>query len=442
MRAGSLRLRLLSAATFSIFAALIAAGFALTSLFEREVRDRVVHELNNDLLQLVGSIDFSEKGEIKLVRPLADRRFETPYGGKYWWLERVNPSITTTSKVLRSRSFWDSEPNVGDAHVGPDGELLVITERTISIASKLGDISIHLVVGTTADEITSPLVKFRNRLVLYLSLIGLALMAAAWAQVSVGLKPLQTLREQLSELHTSQAKQLEGEFPTEVEPLILEFNNVLKLRDRSLERARHRAGDLAHGLMTPLTILATVARDLNKRKLSKQAFAIDSQVETMRRHVERGLVRARLATGRGHELTGLAEAIDAVLATLRRLPENKEICWISSVHAEALVPIERDDLLELLGNLLDNARKFAKSRVQIGFNGQRLLIEDDGPGVAEGELAKIHQRGKRLDESKKGFGLGLAIVEDIADLYELKLSFGRSALGGLQVAVDLRREGG
>ena len=154
--------------------------------------------------------------------------------------------------------------------MGPEGELLVTAERTISIASKQGDISLHLFVGAHDDEITSPLAHFRNQLVLYLSLIGLALTVAAWIQVSIGLRPLQALRNQLSELRANQTKRLEGEFPTEVEPLVSEFNAVLNLRDRSLQRARHRAGDLAHGLMTPLTILSAVARDLNKRKLTKQ----------------------------------------------------------------------------------------------------------------------------------------------------------------------------
>ncbi len=439
MRTGSLRLRLLVVAALSIAVALFAAGFALVALFEQQVRDRVMQELKNDLLQLVGAIEISDKGEIKIIRALADPRFETPFGGKYWRIERVDPSPTSITHSLRSRSYWDSEISSANSHLGPEGELLVTAERTVSIANKLGSTSLHLIVGAHDDEITSPIVSFRNQLVLYLSLIGIALTCAAWVQVSIGLRPLRTLRNQLSGLRTSHTKRLEGKFPTEVEPLVLEFNDVLNLRDESLERARHRAGDLAHGLMTPLTILSVIARDLNRRNLATQGSEIDEQVKSMRDHVERDLMRARLSSGRGRDLTNLAEAVDGVLSTLQRLPDSNKINWINSVPVNTVVPLERSDLLELLGNVLDNARKFTKSRVQIGFVDESLVIEDDGPGVSDAELSSILQRGGRLDESSLGFGLGLAIVEDIAELYELELNFGRSPLGGLRVELDLSR---
>lgn len=439
MKTGSLRLRLLVAAAFSIAAALLAAGIALTALFEQQVRDRVMQELNNDLLQLAGAIEVSDTGEVKVSRALADPRFESPYSGKFWRIEQVGLASFPLGPLPRSRSLWDSEPTPAGSRLGPEGELLVIAERTISIATKQGNISLRLRVGAHEDEITSPLANFRNQLVLYLSPIGLALTIAAWVQVSIGLRPLQALRKQLSELRTSDTKRLEGEFPTEVEPLVSEFNDVLNLRDKSLERARHRAGDLAHGLITPLTILSAVARDLSKRKLIKQATEIDGQVESMRRHVERGLIRARLSTGRGHDQTNLAEAADALVSTLRRLPEASELKWLSSIPADTVVPLERNDLLELLGNLLDNARKFAKSQVKISFAEGSIVIEDDGPGVADAELSSIRQRGRKLDESRKGFGLGLAIVEDIADLYELELSYGRASRGGLQVKIAFDR---
>lgn len=437
MRTGSLRLRLLVVAALSIAAALFVAGLALTALFEQQVRDRVMQELNNDLLQLAGAIEVSDKGDVKVIRTLADPRFETPYSGKYWRIEQTNPTPSSLIQLPRSRSLWDSEPSSINSHLGPEGETLITAERTISIANKQGDVSLHLLVGTHNDEITSPLAHFRNQLVLYLSLIGFALTVAAWVQVSIGLRPLQALRNQLSELRASHTKRLEGKFPTEVEPLVSEFNDVLDLRDKSLERARHRAGDLAHGLMTPLTILSAIARELGNRKLPRQATEINEQVDNMRRHVERGLIRARLSTGRGHDLAQLGSAVNAVFSTLRRLPKGDEIKWLNNVPEDTIVSIERNDLIELLGNLLDNARKFAKSQVQIGFVDKSIIIEDDGPGVAEAEISSIRQRGRRLDEISQGFGLGLAIVEDIADIYELELTYGRSLLGGLRVKLAL-----
>lgn len=433
MKTGSLRLRLLVAAALSIAAALFVAGLALTALFEQQVRDRLMQELNNDLLQLAGAIEVFDSGDVKVVRSLADPRFETPYSGKYWRIEQINSTPFSVSNLPRSRSFWDSEQSSADSHLGPEGETLITAERTISIASKQGNISLHLLVGTHNDEVTSPLTHFRNQLVLYLSLIGFALTVAAWVQVSMGLKPLEALRNQLSELRASHTKRLEGKFPTEVEPLVSEFNDVLDLRDKSLERARHRAGDLAHGLMTPLTILSAIARELSNRKLPRQAIEINEQVDNMRKHVERGLIRTRLSTGRGHDLTQLGGTINAVFSTLRRLPKGNEIKWLNNVPENTIVSIERNDLIELLGNLLDNARKFAISQIQISFVDKTIIIEDDGPGVAEAEISSIRQRGRRLDEIGQGFGLGLAIVDDIADFYELELTYGRSPLGGLRV---------
>jgi signal transduction histidine kinase len=439
MKAGSLRLRLLLAAAIAITAALFAAGFALTTLFEQEVSDRVMQELDNDLLQLAGALAVAPGGEVKVTRTLADPRFDAPFSGRYWRIEQeAADSGGAPREVARSRSLWDLDLAAGLVKVGPDGETLVSRVRDVELKDGSKAVNLTLAIYAHDDEITSPVKRFRNRLMIYLSLIGTALIVAAWAQVSIGLRPLQALRHQVALLRQHDAKRLEGEFPTEVEPLVSEFNDVLKLRDTSLERARRRAGDLAHGLMTPLTVLSGIARELKRRNLGSQAQEIDEQVEQMRGHVERGLVRARLSTGRGHELTALAPVVEKVFSTLKRLPRGDVLQFNNRVPAGVLVPVERNDLLELLGNLLDNARKYCSSRVDVSFENQVLVIGDDGPGVPENALEAIRQRGRRLDESRKGFGLGLAIVEDIADIYEIQLSYGKAPLGGLQVNLSFR----
>jgi signal transduction histidine kinase len=435
MKAGSLRLRLLFAAAIAITAALFLAGLALTALFEQQVKTRVMQELNNDLLQLAGAIAVSPAGEVRVTRALADPRYETPFGDKYWRVDQLGPG--TPKLLLRSRSYWDSEPALA-TNVGPEGEALFSEERTIAVKNGTQDISLRLTVSVHSAEISSPLSEFRKQLTLYLSLIGLALIIAAWLQVAIGLRPLQSLRDELAQLGSGASKRLSGEFPTEVEPLVSELNEVLDANDASLARARHRAGDLAHGLMTPLTILSAVSRELEDREFKRQANEIDEQVEKMRAHVERGLARARLSTGRGHDLTKLSEAVDSVVATLKKLPKGTDMDWRNQVKPETLVPLERGDLIELLGNLLDNARKYGDKTVNVSFAENSIVVEDDGNGVADAELASIRKRGRRLDESRQGFGLGLAIVEDIADLYELELTYGRSNLGGLRVKVGIK----
>ena len=437
MTVGSLRLRLLAAAAISIAAALFLAGLALVNLFEQQVRDRVLYELNNDLLQLAGAIEVAADGSLSVGRRLADPRFEQPYGGRYWRIDLAAPGAASPREPLRSRSLWDADLDPANPLVGPEGEPLVQVQRQITIAAKVKEFPVWLTVAANESEVDVPLGVFRNQLILSLSLIGAALTIAAWVQVSVGLSPLAALRRQLAAVRSGQLQHLSGDFPTEVAPLAAELNDVLDMREKSLERARRRAGDLAHGLKTPLTVLSAIARDIRKRKLVKQSEEIEEQADAMRRHVERALARARLSTGRSHVTTPLRPAVDKVVSALARLPKGDELDWDVHVPAEATVPLEAGDLTELLGNLLDNARQWAENRVKIHYETLLLTIEDDGPGVPQQELGRIGERGRRLDESKQGSGLGLSIVGDIADLYGLSVAYGRSGLGGLRVAIRL-----
>ncbi len=368
MSAGSLRIRLLASAAIAIFLALLAAGLALATLFEDQVRARVAQELDNDLLQLAGATEVAADGKITISHDPADPRYYTPLSGKYWLVQQTNTPDGKPREVARSRSLWDLESAGLEAGVGPEGEALAATSRSVTIAGPKGDVNIKLVAAVHGDEIDAPLEQFRTQIFTYLSLIGLALIIAAWLQVSIGLKPLESLRQQLSNLKAHGSQRVEGEYPVEVQPLVTELNDVLELRNKSLERARHRSGDLAHGLMTPLTVLTAISRSLTAKKMASIAGEIDEQVEHMRQHVERDLVRARLSTGRGRDLTPLKPTVDAVIATLKKLPKGEDMEWINSVGPGTEVPVERNDLLELLGNLLDNARKYGTSKVQVGFS--------------------------------------------------------------------------
>jgi signal transduction histidine kinase len=253
--------------------------------------------------------------------------------------------------------------------------------------------------------------------------------------VTVGLRPLHHLRERLGAIRKGEDQRLSGAFPDEVAPLVGEFNDVLNLRDGALERARRRAGDLAHGLKTPLTILSSIARDLRKSGMAQQADDIEEQADAMLRHVEQAMARARLSSGKGLNVTPLKTVVDRVVSAISRLPGAEDLSFEIDVAADATVQIEQGDLTELLGNLLDNARKWARTRISFHFAAPVLVIEDDGPGVPDDELMRISERGRRLDESKQGSGLGLSIVEDIADIYGLSITYGRSELGGLKVEI-------
>ncbi len=436
MSKGSLRLRLLAAAAASIALALFLTGAALVRLFEAQVREGVIAGLDNDLLQLAGAIEMDEAGRVSLSRPLSDPRYDEPYGGRFWRVGFPAPAGETPPEPIRSRSLWDYDIDPAKP-LGPQGEALIIARRDISIEAGGVPQDLSLIAAARAEEVERPLGQLRDQLILSLSIIGLVLIGAAWAQVAVGLRPLGLLKSQLAAIRAGKAQRLSGSFPDEVGPLVAELNDVLDMRDASLERARRRAGDLAHGLKTPLTVLSAIARGLRREGRAHQAEDIEEQAAAMERHVERALARARLSSGKGHVAAALRPAAERVAAALARLPEAEGLTFDIAVPPEASVPVEQGDLTELLGNLLDNARKWARSTVRVSFSDPVLVVEDDGPGVAEEELRRIAERGLRLDETKPGSGLGLSIVQDIADLYGFALAYGRSPLGGFRAEIRL-----
>ena len=434
MMTGSLRVRLFLAAAISIAIALFLTGLALVRMFEDQVRERVITGLENDLLQLAGSINIAADGSVSVGKALADPRYQEPYGGRYWRIDFLPVEGQPAIEPLRSRSLWDFEFDPNNPR-GPEGEALVIARRELSIERNSKSQKITLLAAAHEEEVQRPLTELRDQLVQSLTLIGTILVIGAWLQVTVGLSPLKQLRRRLTAIRTGDTNRLDGSFPDEVAPLVGELNDVLDQRDTSLERARRRAGDLAHGLKTPLTVLSSVARDLRKSGFNRQADDIDEQSDAMLRHVERALARARLSAGRGHAATALRPAVDRVVAAISRHPGAEDLEFEIHVRNDMTVPIEQGDLTELLGNLIDNARKWATSRVKISFAAPLLVIEDDGPGVPDDALQTISERGRRLDESKQGSGLGLSIVEDIGDIYGLNISYGRSELGGLKVGI-------
>ncbi len=434
MSKGSLRLRLFVAAALLIALALFLTGLALVRMFESQVRERIITGLENDLLQLAGTITFGADGSVGTEGDLADPRYQEPYGGRYWRIDFMPIPGEPQLKPLSSRSLWDFELNP-EVPSGPEGERLVFARRELAIERNGKAQKLVMIAAAHEEEVQRPLGELRDQLVLSLVIIGTILVIGAWLQVTVGLNPLKTVREQVTAIRTGRSKRVEGSYPDEVAPLVRELNDVLDMRDASLERARRRAGDLAHGLKTPLTVLSSISRELRKEGRIRQADDVDEQADAMLRHVERSLARARLSSGGGHAVARVKPVVDKVVSAVARLPGAEDLDFDIRIEEDARLPLEQNDLTELLGNLLDNARKWAKTTVVVEQSGSGLTIEDDGPGVPEDELARISERGRRLDESKQGSGLGLSIVEDIADIYGLTVTYSRSALGGLKVEI-------
>lgn len=462
----SLRFRLLLAAAVSITLALAAAGVGLTALFERHVTRYLESRLDHGLDQILGNLDTGTDGRIRLVRPPSDSRFETPLSGLYWQVQDEDGSV-----LLRSRSLWDTELALpgdvlpdGTLHrhrlKGPAGQSLLAVERRVLFRPGTDARPLRVAVALDRQEIDQARHEFAADILPYLAVLGLGLILAVWFQVRVGLAPLDALRRGVRAIRSGRSRRLSGGHPDEVMPLVDEVNALLDAQDDAIERARAWTADLAHGLKTPLVALASDAERLRALGQADLADDLDQLAQTMRRRVDRELIRGRIraraanrpgvaasAGGASQAAASLGDTLESVLRTLARTPRGAAIDWDLECPAGVRVAMPSEDLMELLGNLLENAAQWARARVRIRLEGPdrpeadsvELLVEDDGPGVPAESLGALGQRGLRLDERTQGSGLGLAIAQDICDAYGGTLSFGTAALGGLAVTVRIPR---
>lgn len=458
-RATSLRLRLLAATLVALALALLLAGVLLSGLFRDHVMRQFEATLTQQLDQVTARLEFDAAGQ-PLIDPqaLSDPRWQKPYSGLYWQLDRTTADGLSRVGVLRSRSLWDTnlplladELADGAVHVhqgkGPLDTPLLMLERKVSIAEQ-PDARWRIVVAADMQEVTAAVASFNGVMAASLAVLLVLLVLAALAQVAVGLSPLRAMQRALADVHEGRTQRLQGRFPSEVQPLIDDFNDVLDRNTEVVARARTQAGNLAHALKTPLSVLDQAAAGKLAVQGSELARLVKEQVGLSRRHIDWHLARARVAATQG--LPGQRTALAPVLAGLVRVMER--------VHAKRGVAItmqadgpplffagEEQDLQEMLGNLLDNACKWARSTVTIAARPLagavplqlQVHIEDDGPGIDAAHLAVVGARGVRLDESVPGTGLGLAIVQDLAGLYGGELTLQAASGGGLHATLCL-----
>lgn len=446
MKGPSLRFRLVAGGAAALAVALIAAAFGLAFLFERHATRVVSDELEVVLRQLAGAVEIGPDGHLLLSVQPADPRFAAPLSGLYW---QVGDS---RGDVLRSRSLWDTVlalpddrplPSAVHQHriAGPAGQRLLVTERMIRLPDRDQDRLVRLAVAADRIRIEGPRAAFVADLLPALFLLGLLLAAATWVQIGLGLAPLAGIRRGIAAVRAGASRRLPTDVPTEVRPLVEEVNALLAAQEAAVERARGRAADLAHGLKTPLAALAADSRRLRERGQADIAANLEQLGEAMRRHIERELVRARLqgSARRVAGATPLLPVVDGVVATLARTPAGERVRFDIAVSADQTMPFNRTDLAEILGNLLDNAARHARTRVRVQAQGKgavtALTVEDDGPGVPEAARDAVIHRGIRLDQTP-GTGLGLAIVQEVAEDYGWHLILATSPLGGLAATIS------
>lgn len=438
MQRRSLRRRLLALAVVTIIGALGLAWLALTLIFERYMRDQIETQLAQNGVWIATNLDW-QGGAPRLAVGPPDPRFDRPFGGFYWQVDGPG------SESLRSRSLWDASLPPAPAAVssfdatGPRGGTVLVTAQRFTIPAPAGGGEISVLVAANHSEIEEPVKQLGEQLAIALTIIGGALLAAAMAQVALGLAPLDALRAEIVAVRRRQKSRLGEDVPQEVGPLIDEVNELLSAQDDAIGRARAQAGDLAHGLKTPLTLLAHLAPDLARAGQESAAREIEAQVRSMRRRIDRQLARARLGSGR-FATSRLDLLVDRLISLLQRTEHGAGLDWINEVEAQLTVPADEVDVAEIVGNLLDNACKWAKGVVLIRASAEAghltLSVEDDGPGVPDGELEAIRKRGHKLEEAKEGSGLGLAIVDDLITAYGGAIAIRRSDLGGLKVEVS------
>jgi signal transduction histidine kinase len=458
-RQRSLRFRLLAATLLAMAAALVLAGFVLAGLFRDHVMRQFGGTLAAQLDQVTARLDFDADGQPHLDETLlTDPRWSRPYSGLYWQIDRM--AVVPRVGVLRSRSLWDDtlkppEDALTDGEVhthevsGPQNAKLMLVERTVSHDGAT-PMSWRLMVAADMAETAEAVAQFTGVLAGSLAILLTLLGAAAVAQVSVGLAPLMALQRALAAVHEGRAQRIDEAFPTEVQPLVDDFNRVIDRNAEIVSRARTQAGNLAHAIKTPLAALTQAAATARRspQATAELALLVDEQASLARRHVDWHLARARAAAA--HGIPAARAAVEPAIAGLIRVMER--------VHSERRLriqcdPIDSDlnfagetqDLQEIVGNLVDNACKWARSSVRVAAHSEvrpegrrlRITIDDDGPGIAAERRAGVMERGTRLDESVPGTGLGLGIVSELTSLYGGKVSLASSAFGGLHVELEL-----
>ncbi|HMK80572.1 MAG TPA: sensor histidine kinase [Xanthobacteraceae bacterium] len=455
MRVNSLALRLFVSATTVTVVILLVTGVVLSSLYRDGVERSFDRRLEVYLRTLVAEVAAPEEGE-KISQSLGEPLFDLPLSGWYWQVTRLS---APKPEVRSSRSLWDAGlPHLEDLNVpvgadgtrkryvpGPEDQRLRLIERTVD----LGDEGRYLVaVAGDALEIEDETQGFDRAIAITFGALAVVLLITTMFQVRFGLAPLKRISEGLAAIRSGKAERLEGSFPVEIAPLARETNALIDANREIVERARTHVGNLAHALKTPLSVIVNEAAARGEDPL---AAKVREQADVMRDQVQRHLERARIAARATvvGTVTDVAPVVTSLARSMEKIHRDRGIAIDIEAPRDTRFRGERQDLEEMVGNLVDNACKWAQSRVAVEVLPERdaaksgptlrVVVDDDGPGLTAAQRAQVGtaRRGQRLDETKPGSGLGLSIVVDLAALYGGALTLGTAPIGGLRAELVL-----
>lgn len=455
MRRKSLSTRLIISSALVSIVLLALTGVVLAGLFSAALERNFDARLRAVLDALLANVEVSADGVPQLSSELVDTRFALPLSGWYWQVVPADGSAETGD--LASESLLEQRLAVAAAGSvrGPDGVASFYLTDTNGIALRAveqvfklpgSEKDFSVLVAGNFDELSDEITAFRQALIVSLVLLGAGLLLAIFVQVRFGLRPLVKMQGSLSAIREGKADKLEGDYPAEIQPVADELNLLIQSNTEIIERARTQVGNLAHALKTPLSVLTNEAAGQKSQLASK----VTEQAQLMRDQVSLYLDRARRAAraqGIG-AVTEVKPVLDALARTLERINRDKGV-GITVACEEALkFRGEKQDLEEMVGNLLDNACKWSASEVQVnasllrdsgaaGRHWLKIEVDDDGPGLPAEKRAEALKRGRRLDETKPGSGLGLSIVTETAAMYSGSVDLGDAAAGGLKVTLKL-----
>jgi signal transduction histidine kinase len=458
-RASSLATRLFVSATAWVVVILLITGIVLSSVYRSASERAFDRRLNLYLRTLVADVATPDEPPDKQMQSLGEPLFELPLSGWYWQVTRTDGD---KPDIRASRSLWDKKlPKLEEqgneltgagiriGYVeGPEGQTLRMVERPVDLGA---DGKYLVMVAGDASEIFEETRAFDYYLGGTFAALSIVLVLTTIFQVRFGLAPLKRISDSIADIRSGRAERLEGEFPVEIAPLARETNALIDANREIVERSRTHVGNLAHAIKTPLSVIVNEASarsgDAFAGKVLEQTHVMRDQVA---HHLERARIAARLTII--GTVTEVAPVIEALRRTMEKIHRDRGVAIEVEADTSAKFRGERQDIEEMVGNLVDNACKWAESRVFVevlveragaaargaeGGSTLHIIVDDDGRGLSPDERATVSRRGARLDESKPGSGLGLSIVVDLAALYGGSLTLGTAPIGGLRAELVL-----
>lgn len=448
-RPKSLAARLVVSAAAWCIVVLAIGGFGLSELYRESVLRTLDSDLEVVLDTLAGGVSVEAQGPL-MAAPPTDPRYGVAFSGRYWQVALVD-----SAKTVRSPSLWDEELPLTEPMLvalraapgktrffsadGPNGQQMRIAAQLVVLKNT----QIALIAATDMRPVLANARQFTTTLAIALALLGIGLIAAVLIQVRLALAPLARVRGDIADIRRGRRAKLDEDYPTEITPLTTELNALLEHNREVVERARTHVGNLAHALKTPISVLLNEARG----EQGRLADLVGRQAEAMSRNVEHYLQRAQAAARAGAigARTPVRPVLEDIARTLERLyGASKDLDLDVVVGTDVVFRGEKQDLEEMIGNLMDNACKYGHSRVVAQLTPPagagaplKIDIEDDGPGLTPEQQELVLKRGARLDESAPGAGLGLSIVSELARAYGGALHLSRGDLGGLKAALVL-----